>query len=197
MNAAGDPLTRPVWRPAVWFGSWLVLAAAAQVWLQLTFQQVGHPVSLWAANVEADPTVVRGWYQLLMENGTYLLMIRTEVVDLVWAVCLGVTLVAIYRLVGRLLARVDEPIARGLHRWAPLAALGPAFDLVENAVSLAMLTEPAGFPAAWAVLHATVSWLKVGCSIASAVVGPTLAVVALARGRARKANDARQAIPSR
>lgn len=74
-------------RTAVLAGRFAVAATAAlaaQLWLQATFRLVEHPVSLGAANLEADPGIVRGWYRTLMEHGTYGQMIRTEVVDLIW-----------------------------------------------------------------------------------------------------------------
>ncbi len=174
-----------------------VLAAAAQVNLQLTFAQVRHPVPLGTANLEADVEVLRGWYGLLMDQGTYLLMIRTELVDIPWAVLLGLTIVALYRLVATLLRDIHPPIAAWLYRWAPVWAIGPAFDLVENAFSLAMLTDPFGFPAWWSVAHVAASWLKIAGSVVAGVVGPTLTVIALVLGRGRRAKDAGQALSPR
>jgi hypothetical protein len=180
------------------FGATLVLALLAQLDLQLTFRLVEHPVSLAAANLEADATVVRGWYAVLLEQGTYLQMIRTELVDLLWPIALGAALIALFRFVGGLLRRVHPPISRVLFRWAPLAAIGPAFDVIENAFSLAMLTDPFGFPAWWSVAHVIASWLKIACSVVAAVVGSTLTIIALVSvRRSRKATDARQALPSR
>ncbi len=190
------PRTPSVRARAATFATTLSLALLAQLALQLTFRQVRHPVPLSAANLEADVEVVRGWYARLLEQGTYLQMIRTELVDVVWAVLLGLTLVAIYRLVGALLRQVHPPIAAGLVRWAPLAVTGPAFDLIENAFSLAMLTDPYGFPAWWAGAHVAASWVKIVGCVLSALVGPTLTVVALRRGRrAREAANDGQALP--
>lgn len=148
MSARSDPLTSlPANRRLVLqFALALLLALAAQVNLQLTFRLVHHPVPLGLANLEADPEVVRSWYRLLREQGTYLQMIRTELVDLLWALALGVALVTMCRAIGGLLRRAHPPIAGLLVRWAPLAAIGPVCDLIENAFSLAMLTDPWGFP---------------------------------------------------
>lgn len=180
------------------FGVALALTLLAQVALRLTFRLVGHPVSLDAANLEADPEVVRGWYALLLDQGTYLQMIRTELVDIPWAILLGLTLVALYRLVGGLLRSVHPTIAALLFRWAPLAAIGPAFDVVENVFSLAMLTDPFGFPDWWSTAHVVAAWLKIAGVVAAATVGPTLSVIALVSARrTRKAADARQALPPR
>lgn len=178
------------------FGASLALAVLAQLNLQRTFRAVEHPVGLGAANLEADPEVVRGWYGLLIEQGTYLQMVRTELVDVPWAVLLGATLVTLYRFVGGLLRGLHPPISWVLVRWAPAAAVGPAFDVVENAFSLAMLTDPFGFPGWWAAAHAAASWAKLAGSAAAAVAGPTLTVTALVGAhRMRKAMDAPQALP--
>ncbi|MFD1718752.1 hypothetical protein [Georgenia deserti] len=181
-------------RTAVLAGRFAVAATAAlaaQLWLQATFRLVEHPVSLGAANLEADPGIVRGWYRTLMEHGTYGQMIRTEVVDLIWPVTLAATLFCLYRLVGGLLRRHRPRAASLIYRLAPLGIVGPAFDLVENAFSLAMLTDPFGFPDWWAAAHVWASWAKIAGSVAAGVVGPTLTVVALVRGRTeqRTADD--------
>lgn len=181
---------------AITFAIAAVGAGLAQLALQVTFRAARHPVSLAQANVEADPAVVRGWYAQLSEQGTYLQFIRAELVDLLWPVMLAIAIVSLYRLVGGLLRDVDPPIAAWLYRWAPVWAVGPAFDLVENAFSLAMLTDPDGFPDWWAIAHVVASWLKLLGSVAAAVVGPTLTVIALARARrGQRASDARPAVP--
>lgn len=175
----------------------LVLALLAQWNLQLTFRRVEHPVALGTANLEADPEVVRGWYAQLIEQGTYLQMIRTELVDIPWAILLGATLISLYRFVGGLLRRIHPPVSSWLVRWAPLAAVGPGFDLVENAFSLAMLTDPFGFPDWWALAHVVASWLKIIGAVAAASTGVTLTVIALVSGRrSRKTTDAPQDLPS-
>lgn len=178
------------------FTVFLALALLAQVNLQLTFRLVEHPVALAATNLESDPDVVRAWFALLMERGTYLYIVRTELVDIPWAILFGSALVALYRFVGGLLRGTHAPIAAGLVRWAPLAAIGPAFDIVENAFSLAMLTDPFGFPDWWAAAHVVASWSKIAGSVASALVGPTLTAIALVSARrTRKTTDASQAVP--
>lgn len=180
------------------FAAAAIGAGLAQLALQLAFRQVRHPVPLGAANLEPDAEVVRGWYSVLIEQGTYLWMIRTELVDLVWPVMLALAIVSLYRLVAGLLRGIDPPISRWLYRWAPVWLVGPAFDIVENAFSLAMLTDPFGFPDWWAVAHVAASWVKIAGSVASAVVGPTLTVVALARRRrGRRASDGREALSPR
>lgn len=179
-------------------GAAAVGAALVQFNLQQTFAAVKHPVPLGAANLEADVQVVRGWYRILMEQGTYLQMVRTELVDLAWPLLLGATIVLIYRFTAGLLRTVHPPISAWLYRWAPIWAIGPVFDLLENGFSLAMLTDPFGFPDWWAVAHVAASWSKIVGSVAAAIVGPTLAVIALVTARrARKATDAQQALSPR
>lgn len=163
------------------FGVLLAGALTAQVNLQWTFAQVDHAVSLFQASIEGDATVLRGWYAQLVEQDTYLGMIRTELVDLPWAIVLGCTLVALYRLVGGLLRNLHPTISTWMFRYAPLAAIGPALDLVENAFSLAMLTDPFTFPDWWASAHGAASVAKLAGSIAAATVGPTLTLIAVAR----------------
>lgn len=81
-------------------------------------------------------------------------------------------------------------------RWAPLAAIGPVCDLIENAFSLAMLTDPWGFPEWWALAHVLASWAKIAGAVGMAVTGTTLTVIALLIAhRRRKALDAGSAVP--
>lgn len=181
---------------ALWFAVTALAAAGVQLWLQATFRLVDHPVPLAQANLEAEPAVVRGWYEQLMAQGTYLQFVRTELVDLFWPVCLGAALVSLYRLIGGLVRELHPPIARLLFRLAPFAAVGPAFDVVENGFSLAMLTDPSGFPDWWASAHVAASWCKLAGSALAAVAGSTLTVIALV-GRTRKAADGGQALPPR
>lgn len=165
------------------FGVLLLTALAAQVTLQRTFAAVNHPVALAAANAESDPQTVRAWYAQLMDQGTYLQMVRTESVDLLWAVALGAAVVALYRFIAGMVQSVDEPISMLLFRLAPLAALGPACDLLENAFSLGMLTDPDGFPGWWPAAQTVLHWTKLSLAVASALVGVGLAVIALFRRR--------------
>src|SRR5699024_2754348 len=116
MSRSMPPSRRLGWQ----FAIVLALALAAQLNMQATFAQVNHPFALGLANLEADVAVVRGWYAQLMDQGTYLQFVRTELVDMVWAVGLAAALVTLYRLVGGLLRDVHPPIGRGLFRWAPL-----------------------------------------------------------------------------
>ncbi|MBE1878335.1 hypothetical protein [Myceligenerans pegani] len=198
---AGVP-SRPLPGNAVllaWFVVTALAAAGVQIWLQATFRLAHHPVPLAQANLEADPAVVRGWYEQLLAQGTYLQFVRAELVDLLWPACLAGALVSLYRLIGGLLRVLDPPVARLLVRLAPFAAVGPAFDVVENGFSLAMLTDPTGFPDWWATAHVVASWCKLAGSVLAAVAGSTLTVVALAgrAGRVRKAADGGQALPPR
>lgn len=166
----------------------VALLLLAQALVRRTFAGVNHPVTLNEANAEADPAVVRGWYQQLMEQGTYLQMVRTEVVDLLFAVALGLAVTAFVRLLGVALVPAHERIGRFLFAWAPAFALSAPVDLVENAFSLAMLTDPLDFPDWWAGAHAALSVVKYAFAIASPVVGFSLAGVALfLRAQARKA----------
>ncbi|GAB3756462.1 hypothetical protein GCM10028864_38670 [Microlunatus parietis] len=159
-------------------------ALAAQLWLQATYRQVEAPVALAVYGLETDAATLRGWYADLAERSRLLLLIRTEVVDLLWAVALAATLISLVHLVAGIGARQKPRLTEAMRRWAPLFALGPTFDLIENAFSLAMLTDPAGFPNWWAMAHGTASRLKFGFSALSAVIGLTLTAVVVwsARG---------------
>lgn len=132
--------------------------------------------------LETDPGVLRGWFEQLMTQGTYLLLIRTEAVDLTWAAALGATIICLVRFVGAAGWERRPRLAPLLVAWAPLFAIGPLFDLVENAFSLAMLTDPYGFPDWWALAHGVCARLKFGLAVlaGSIGVGSTI-VIALPR----------------
>lgn len=159
------------------------VAVGGQFALQLTFAQVRHPVSLGTANLTADPETVRGWYRLLIEQGTLDRMVATETVDYLWMAGLGSSLVLITLLVAELL-RTRNPVARlRLRRIAPWMAAAAVSDAVENAISLIMLSNPLGFPDPLSYAHAGVSVIKIIAAVASATVVPAYAVWAFIRGR--------------
>lgn len=160
----------------------LAVALAFQVNLQLTFRQVRHPVALNTANLEPNPEVVRGWYRVLIEQDTYLQMIRTELVDIPWAVALAVTLVLVQSFAAVLLRHRAPRASAFLFRWTPLCALGPAFDVVENLFSLAMLTDPWAFPDVLAASHTVASYIKFSLIAITSVGGLTVTIVAAVRG---------------
>lgn len=159
------------------------VAVGGQVALQLMFAQVRHPVSLAAANLTGDPATVRGWYRVLIEQGTLDRMVLTEVVDYLWMAGLGGCLVLITLLAAELLRRRNPPARARLRRIAPLMITAPAVDAVENALSLIMLGDPTGFPDPLAYAHATVSAIKLAAAVGSATVVPAYAVWAFVRGR--------------
>ncbi len=165
-----------------------VLAAVAQVWLQGTFATVGHPASLAASNTQADPLVVRDWFARLQAQGTLDRMVDTELVDLAWVVSLAMFLVSVTLLASRLLVRHNPAASRRLTRLAPWTAVAPALDLMENAFSLAMLADPAGFPDALAPVHATASWLKLAAIISVAVAVPAYTLWAATVGSGAHGN---------
>lgn len=157
------------------------LAVAAQVALQLTYRTVGAPMSLLEYGLEGDPTTIRAWFDTLMRDGSYLLLIRAELVDLLWPVALGATIIALVRLVGTWGWDRRPRLAAFMVAWAPLFAVGPMFDLVENALSFAMLTDPDGFSDGVAAAHAVAARLKFGLAVLGATAGLTCtAIVALA-----------------
>jgi hypothetical protein len=159
------------------------VAVGGQVALQLMFAQVRHPTSLGVANLTGDPDTVRGWYRVLAEQGTLDRMVLTEVVDYLWMAGLGAFLVLVTLLAGELLRHRNPPARLRLRRIAPLMIAAPAVDAVENALSLIMLSDPAGFPGLLAYAHATVSAIKITVAVGSATVVPAYAVWAFVRGR--------------
>lgn len=154
---------------SVLFAASVATAVIGQVWLQATFATVRHPVTLAVANTTADPGTVRGWYRVLIEQGTLDRMVTTELVDYVWVLGLAASVVLLTVLVARLLRRRNPRASRLLSRLAPWAALAPGIDAIENALSLLMLADPLGFPDILAFAHAGVSWLKLAAIIAVSV----------------------------
>lgn len=164
----------------------IAVALACQLWMQATFREVRHPVALGPANLEPDPGVVREWYGVLVEQGTYLQMIRTELVDSVWATSLAIATWLLPCLFAALLRRRSPDVSAFLLRWSPLFALAGVLDLVENGISLVMLTDPWGFPDVLAPLHAGVSVAKLSAAIATPVVGLSLSAYGAIRGDAAR-----------
>jgi hypothetical protein len=138
----------------------VTVAVLGQVWLQATFATVRHPVPLGVANTTADPATVRGWYRALIDQGTLDRMVATELVDLMWIVGVSGSVVLLTLVAARLLEHRNPPAAHLLRRLAPWTALAPGLDVIENAISLAMLVRPLDVAAALAIGHAVVSWLK-------------------------------------
>ncbi|WP_232668726.1 hypothetical protein [Pseudonocardia sp. TRM90224] len=158
------------------------LAAVGQVLVQRTFAEVRHPVTLAEANLTFDAATVRGHYQVLVAQGTLPRMVATELVDFIWSVGLASSLIMIVLTVAALLRHRNPAGSRRLRRMAPLMALAPACDVVENSVSLMMLSDPFGFPEVLAPLHAGFSVAKLTLAAASATLAPAYAVVAAAMG---------------
>jgi hypothetical protein len=158
-------------------------AVTGQVWLQATFATVRHPVALGVANTTADAETVRGWYRVLLGQGTLDRMVATELVDLVWVSGVAATAVLLTVLAARSLERRDPPAAAVLRRIAPWTALAPGLDLAENGLSLLMLGDPLGFPAPLAAAHAAVSWVKLAAMVGVGVGVPAFWLWSLRRNR--------------
>jgi hypothetical protein len=175
-------------RLVVGFGTAVAAAVAAQVWLQATFASVRHPASLATANTTGDPAVVRGWYATLVEQGTLSRMVATELVDLAWIAALAAVLVLGTTLAARGVRRRSPQLSGMLARAAPWTALAPGLDLLENALSLVMLSNPHGFPDALAPAHAAVSWAKLAAVVAVPATLGVLTVGTLIRRPVRTAD---------
>lgn len=163
-----------------------IAAVLAQVLLQRSFAAVDHPVSLAEANITADAATVRGWYRVLVGQGTLDQLVFTERIDYLWMIALGTTVVLATLLAARLL-RFRNPLAsRRLRRLAPWTALAPGIDGVENVLSLIMLSDPFGFPDHLAVAHAWISRLKLAAILLAAVVAPGYALAAMLTGKGER-----------
>lgn len=157
----------------------IAAAVGAQVALQSTYRTVEAPFGLATYGLEADPVTLRDWYADLAQADRLRLLARTEVVDLLWPIALSAALVSIVLLVAAVGRDRRPRLAEGLRRWAPLFAIGPAFDLVENAFSIAMITDPAGFPDWWALAHGAAARVKFTGAVVGGVVGLTLTAIVL------------------
>ncbi|WP_199035742.1 hypothetical protein [Glycomyces salinus] len=174
--------------PALATAAFVAAAVGAQLLLQSVFATVDHPETLLRSNHNADADTARDWHRILLEQGTLDRMIRTEQVDYLWMAALAAALVSITLLASRLLA-VRAPLASArLRRFAPWAALAPAVDAAENAVSLLMLSDPLGFPAPLAAVHAALAWLKL-MAIAAVAVGASGYALAAALGGERHGGE--------
>ncbi len=158
------------------------LAVFGQVLVQRTFATVRHPVTLIDANLTFDPETVRGYYEVLAAQGTLDRMVATELVDFVWPAGLAASLIMIVLSVAALLRHRNPAGASRLRRMAPLMALAPACDIIENSISLVMLSDPFGFPGGLAPLHGGFSVAKVTFAVASAILAPAYAVLVAAQG---------------
>ncbi|WP_026929099.1 hypothetical protein [Glycomyces tenuis] len=177
--------------------AWAALAAvgiaaalAAQIRLQALFATAEHPTTLLRSNHNADAALARDWHRTLLDQGTLDRMVTTERFDYLWMLALAAALVSITMLASALLERRAPRASRRLRRLAPAAALPAAVDAAENAVSLAMLADPLGFPELLAPLHASLAWLKLACVVAVAVGASAYTLVAAVKGERHGDHDA-------
>lgn len=180
--------------PALAAAAFAAAAIGAQLLLQSVFATVNHPTTLLRSNHNADADTARQWHRTLLEQGTLDRMVRTEQVDYLWMAALAAALVSITLLASRLLAARAPRASARLRRFAPWAALAPAVDAAENAVSLLMLADPLGFPAPLAAVHAALAWLKLMAIAAVAVGASGYALTAALRG---EQHGREGAVPSR
>ncbi|QIK73654.1 hypothetical protein G7070_17025 [Propioniciclava coleopterorum] len=166
----------------------LALAAGAQVALQAAYARVDAPLPLLTYGLLDDPGTLRSLYASLQEGGRLGLLIRVEVIDLGWAAALALATTALPRFVGAAGWHRRPRPARWMVRWAALWALPSLCDVVENAFSLAMLTQPGDFPAWWAGAHGLAARAKLAATGLAVLSGLILTTIVAVRPRRRAAH---------
>lgn len=157
------------WPPRPWLRigivSAVLLAVIGQVFVQITFAQVNHPVTLLEANTTADPAALREQYRVLIDQDTLGAFRLTESVDFLWAGGVAATMFLAAIAIGR-----RHPYGSFLRRLAylaaPVLALGGVLDMTENTVSIVMLADPWGFPDGLAPFHAGLATVKLPAIVA-------------------------------
>ena len=180
----GRPMSRPrhagAGRP-VGAGAVVVTAATGQAWLQATFATVRHPVTLGVANTTADAETVRGWYRVLLAQGTFDRMVATELVDLVWVSGVAATAVLLTVLAARLLERRNRR-RPGCCTESPRGPRPPPASTWSRTACRWRCWATAGVPGAARRRARRRSWVKLatmvavrrGCAGVLVMVGPRL-----------------------
>jgi hypothetical protein len=127
--------------------------------LNESYAQSLFPVPYYEAQLSFSAEKLKGWYGFLIENGTLDVYVRTQHIDFLFILSVLLLHVSALLLISRLFKKGGR-WRRAMIYCALLAALAPAADAAENAVSYIMLANPLGFPGWLALIYSSFAALK-------------------------------------
>lgn len=137
----------------------LALNWAATQWLNASYALSRFPVPYYEAQLSFSHLKLKHWYAQLQGLGTLGQYTTTQVVDFAF-----IATVLLLHSLALLWASRLLPQASRWYRFMRasvlVAAVAPLADALENLVSFVMLSDPAGFHPAWALLYSSLAALK-------------------------------------
>ncbi len=119
------------------------------------------PVPYWQAQLSFDHEKLKGWYAFLIENQTLDLYVHTQWVDFIFIATVLILHTAFLLALSRAVP-LQSTARRVLIVAAPLSAIAPLADAVENGISFIMLANPTGFEPLLAIAYSSAAAIKFG-----------------------------------
>ncbi len=152
------------------------------------------PVPYWQAQLSFDHEKLKGWYAFLIKNQTLDLYVHTQLIDFIFIATVLILHTAFLLALSRAVP-VQSTARRALIVAAPLSAIAPLADAVENGISFIMLANPTGFEPILAIAYSCAAAIKFGMftfAYVAAAGGVVAALYYLATHRWQRASAAKQ-----
>lgn len=119
------------------------------------------PVPYWQAQLSFDHEKLKGWYAFLIKNQTLDLYVHTQWIDFIFIATVLILHTAFLLALSRAVP-LQSTARRALILAAPLSAIAPLADAVENGISFIMLANPTGFEPLLAIAYSSAAAIKFG-----------------------------------
>ncbi len=119
------------------------------------------PVPYWQAQLSFDHEKLKGWYAFLIKNQTLDLYVHTQWIDFIFIATVLILHTAFLLALSRAVP-AHSNARRALIVAAPLSAIAPLADAVENGISFIMLANPTGFEPLLAIAYSSAAAIKFG-----------------------------------
>jgi hypothetical protein len=163
----------------------IVVQRIAQATLDTWYARSLYPVPYYVGQLSFSAERLQRWYTFMAGQGTLGIYWRTQMIDFGFITSTAL----LFTILAALVARAFPAGSRGRRvasRMVPFAAIGPAFDVVENLLSFLMLPDPHHVNRTLALVYSSSAALKFAGFVAIAVWTLGALVVAVAvrvRGR--------------
>jgi hypothetical protein len=152
------------------------------------------PVPYWQAQLSFDHEKLKGWYEFLIKNQTLDLYVHTQFVDFIFIASVLILHTAFLLALSRAVP-AHSNVRRALILAAPISAIAPLADAVENGISFIMLANPTDFEPLLAIAYSCAAAIKFAMftfAYLAAVGGVVAAFYYLATHTWRRAAAAKQ-----